>query len=261
MGLNMAELDDIRRSVEQMPIEEISPIVRSAVGDDSAVVKKGWAVKTFSVESIGMGTLGFLKPEGRASVSDGVVNWSLVVKVMDVEADAQFEGIKGSFTSQHREIGAYASGFFDRMDGGLRAAPCHGITRSGDVTMLWMEDLSESAPVPWGRDEFLTSAHNIGFFNGSWPENRAPAGEWLNRAFIANRLVFALRNGWFDPISDPKTYQLSPNWARGQEFRASTECPPNTPMWSSRSLIFPESSLTMTSILETRFSEQREWSL
>ena len=162
-----------------------------------------------SVISRGMGTLGFLKVKGRAMISDGTVDWSAVIKVMDVETDVQFDGSQGSFASQHREIEAYESGFFDQLDGDLRAAPCHGITRTGEVAMLWLEDLSDSVPHPWDRDEFLMSARATGVFNGSWPESRAPEGEWLERGFMTNRPMFWSGNPRINSIAEPENKQIA----------------------------------------------------
>jgi len=56
----MSQLEEIKRSIEQIPIDEIAPIVRSAVGDDSAVAEPGWTVEVMSTDSIGQGTVGIL---------------------------------------------------------------------------------------------------------------------------------------------------------------------------------------------------------
>ena len=178
-----------------------------------------------SVTSIGMGTLGFLRVKGRVAISDEVVNWSIVVKVMDVEAEAQFEGAEGSFASQTREIDAYNSGFFDQVNGGLKPASCHGITQTGNVTMLWLEDLSDSVPHPWGKNEFLTSARNAGFFNGSWPESRAPDGAWFDRNFVTNRPNFFTGSEWLNSISAPENKLLVDELGERSGVAAINEMP------------------------------------
>lgn len=48
----MDELDDIKCSIEQMSIDEIAPIVRSSVGDGSAIVEPGWTAETLHGVSI-----------------------------------------------------------------------------------------------------------------------------------------------------------------------------------------------------------------
>ena len=161
----MSQLEEIKRSIEQMPIDEIAPIVRSAVGDDSAVVEPGWTVEVMSTDSIGQGTVGILTIILDAWVSGRVVRSPFVIKVVERTATAELEDSVLSFTSADREIKAYEFGFFDSLVGDLKAAPCHGITRSGHLSLLWMQDLSDSVPYPWGADEFLVSAHDDGVFN------------------------------------------------------------------------------------------------
>lgn len=200
----MVEIDSIKRSIEQMPIDEISPIMRSAVGDDTAVVEPGWSVEVLSAESIGQGTVGILTTKLSARVSGRDVKKSFVIKVVDRAATAEFEGVSGSFNSPDREIKAYESGFLNRLNGDLRAAPCHGITRSGHADLLWMQDLSDSVEYPWSADEFLISAHDAGVFNGTWTEDRAPEGDWLDRKLATNSPTFFLGSKIFSPVADSK---------------------------------------------------------
>ena len=193
----MPDLLDIKRSIERMPIDEISSIVRSAVGDELAVATPGWTVEPMSAASLGLGTLGFLKVQGLTGSGNDRVEWDFVVKVLDT-SETSYSGASVSFNLPAREVGAFESGFFGRLDGGFQAASCHGITRSGDTTLLWLEDLSDSAQYPWGREEFLIAARHVGFFNGSWPEDRAPTGDWLDRKLITNRPMYFVQAGSYD---------------------------------------------------------------
>ncbi len=193
----MTQLDDIRRSIEQMPIDEIAPIVRSSVGDASAVVEPGWTVEPMSVISIGLGTLGFLKVQGLVGSKKDLVEWDFVIKVLDTSQTSNSRG-HINFNLPAREVGVFESDFFDLLDGGFQAAPCHGITQSGDATLLWMEDLSDSAQHPWGQKEFLNAARHVGFFNGRWPEISAPEADWLDRDLITNRPMNFVQGGSFD---------------------------------------------------------------
>jgi hypothetical protein len=198
----MTDIDSVVRSIERMEIDEITPIMRSAACEDTAVVEPGWSVELLSTESIGQGTVGILATRLAARVSDRVVEKSFVIKVVDRMATAEFEGVAGTFNSPEREVKAYESKFFDNLNAGLQAAPCHGITRSGHFDLLWMQDLSDSVQYPWGANEFLTSAHDVGVFNGTWAEDRAPNDEWLDREFITNQPTFYLSSGFFVPIVD-----------------------------------------------------------
>lgn len=202
----MTELEDIKLSIEKMPVDEIAPIVRKAVGDGSAAVESGWTVEVFSAESAGMGTLGFLKVIGRANILADVVDWVAVVKVMGIaeKVNRSFGGGEGTFNSPEREVSAFESDFFEELDGGFKAAPCYGVTSSSGATLLWMEDLSDSLSHPWSRNEFLISARNIGFFNGSWPESKAPTGVWLDRDLVTNRPMWGVQRFYIDLFSDPE---------------------------------------------------------
>lgn len=184
-----------------MPIDEITPIVRRAVGDDSAIVASGRTVESMSVDSVGQGTLGFLRVSGRIRNYAENTGWHFVVKVLEPSVTS-FQDIIDDFSSPAREIGAFESGFLGSLDGGFRAAPCHGITRLGSVTLLWLADLSDSLPHPWGQEEFLVAARQVGIFNGSWPEHRAPDGDWLDTEYVTNRPMSGLRSGWNAPLKD-----------------------------------------------------------
>lgn len=199
----MARLDEVKRSIEQMSIDEITPTVRSSVGDESAVVEPGWIAEEFSVGSIGTGTVGFLKVSGNVTTSGRSADWSLVIKIVDLGTDIKIKEDLEAFNSPGREVSAYKSGFFDQLTGQVKAAPCHGITQSGDNVMLWMEDLSDSVPNPWGKNEYLISSRGFGFFNGSWPEQSVTEETWFDREFVTNCPRFQLRRGWLDPLSDP----------------------------------------------------------
>ena len=199
----MAGLDDIKRAIEGMTASEIAPIVWNIIGYESAVIEPGWTVEPMSVDSIGTGTLGFLKANGTATVSERATRWSSVVKVLDLDPNTGFNSAVGSFISAEREVEAYASGYFGKLTGGLRAAPCLGISRSVGTTLIWMEDLSNGVQHPWGKDEYLISVRNIGFFNGGWPENRSPEGTWLDRNYAGTRPIANLKTAWLDDLSNP----------------------------------------------------------
>lgn len=194
-----SDLQDIKLSIQQMPIDKITPIVQSAVGDSSAVVQAGWTVETMNAVSFGTGTIGFVRVGGSALAESGAVNWSVVIKAMELNATDK----QGQMASPTREVAAFESGFFEQLNGDLRAVPCHGVTRSGDTVLLWLEDLAGSIPHPWGRAEFLAISRHTGYFNGSWPVNAAPKREWLERDFATNRPQALIRGGWFNKLDKP----------------------------------------------------------
>jgi hypothetical protein len=196
----MPDLDEIKRSVESMSPAEIAPFVQNAIGTKSEVSVLDWVVGTMPVPSIGTGTLGFLKVTGAATLGVEAVEWSAVVKVMDLDETENPWGDGASFNSPVREIEVFGSDFFDLLDGGFRAVPCYGISEMGGPALLWMEDMSSSVPHPWSRQEFLTAARQVGYFNGSWPQEIAPVSAWLDRKFATNRPLLASRSDFFDQV-------------------------------------------------------------
>jgi hypothetical protein len=194
----MPDLQDIQRGIERMPIPEIMPIVQSAVNDETASVEPGWNAETISAISEGNGTLGFIRVHGSAVSTGSTVNWKSVVKVIDLSADGHWEDAVGTFEFPGNEVGMYRSGFFDQVEGRFKAAPCHGVIDIGGTALLWLADLSESFTHPWSREQFIMASHALGYFNGSWPEDLAPAGDWLERQFVTNRPRFARDAVWFN---------------------------------------------------------------
>jgi len=120
--------------------------------------------------------------------------------VIDLGADGHWEDAEGTFEFPGNEVGMYRSGFFDQVDGRFKAAPCHGVIDIDCLALLWLADLSESITHPWSGEQFIMASRALGYFNGSWPEDRAPAGDWLERQFVTNRPRFARDAGWFDRL-------------------------------------------------------------
>jgi hypothetical protein len=197
----MATLDEIKRSIERMRIDQITPIVQKAVGDETALIAPGWTVNTLSVNSIGIDTAGFLRVSGKAKTGGIDTNWSLVVKALNVAESGPETRV--SFTSGARELDAFRSGFLEADGHGMTAVRCHQVTELTDAALLWLEDMDGAIPYPWGREEFISAAYQVGQFNGSWPENRAPDEEWFDRDFITNRPSTVVRQDWFSTMIHP----------------------------------------------------------
>ena len=189
-------------AIDRMSVQEITPIACSAMRDDDCSVVS-WTATPMMTDSIGIGTIGFVHVRGTTSTSTSQTDWSAVVKAKQMDGADKLGGVQGIMASPTREVGAFESGFLEQLDGDLRAVSFHGITRIGKTTLLWMDDLSDSAPHPWGTDEFLAASRQTGYFNGSWPESRAPEFEWLDRNFVTNRPAALIRSDFFEQLNDP----------------------------------------------------------
>ena len=77
--------NDVIDSVRQLNQDVLAPVVRGVLKDDSACPNLGWNVKPIG-GSVGVGTLGIFRVAGEATTNLGQAVWSVVAKVMDVEA-------------------------------------------------------------------------------------------------------------------------------------------------------------------------------
>ena len=67
------DINNICHEIEHMSVEQIMPIARSAMRDDKYTVGS-WAATPMVTDSIGIGTIGFVRVQGTASASTGKVD-------------------------------------------------------------------------------------------------------------------------------------------------------------------------------------------
>jgi len=110
------DIINICNEIKKMPAQGITSIARSAMRDDEYNIIN-WTAKPMVTDSIGIGTIGFVRVLGTASTSTDRADWSVVVKVLE-------------------------------MDGDLRAVPCHGITQVREATLLWLATFRIRCRIP-----------------------------------------------------------------------------------------------------------------
>lgn len=185
--------NDVLERVRQLDNATLEPVVRGVLGDDSASPKPGWVAKPIG-GSVGLGTLGIFHISGEATTNSGITVWSVVAKVMDLEAvstqQAAFLHI-----SPTREVLAYESGLFESIssessfDIGFRAAKHYGVTEIADLgSILWVEDLSMAPPPPWEDEIYPEIARQIGRFNANWDLNPPDRQPWFVEDILTVRL-------------------------------------------------------------------------
>ena len=198
----MVTLDEIKRSIEQMPVDEITPIVRNAIGDDSAAVERGWTAEPMSVLSIGNGTLGFLRVEGTTRVGARIESWSAVVKVIDPE---DFSAGSPTFQNAGNELAALTARELREVQTGLRPVPVYSVMpHERGISWLWMKDLSSAQHPPWNAETHIRVARHMGEFNALWPEHSRPYGSWISTNYSESRSEQAL-------VQQPEQYELLRN--------------------------------------------------
>ena len=181
-------VNDVLDRVRQLDNTTLEPVVRGVLGDDSASQKSGWTANPIG-GSVGAGTLGIFHVSGEATTSSGIAQWSVVAKVMDIDAEPN----RVSHGTPHREVQVYESGVLDSIDTSkapgatFRGATHFGLTRiDGLGSVLWVEDLSAAPPPPWDDDTYLEIARHIGHFNAGWEQNPPAKSSWyMEDAFVA----------------------------------------------------------------------------
>lgn len=182
----MAELGDIKRSIEQMPVGDIESIARMAVDNDSAVVESVWSVTPMSVLSAGNGTIGFFNVSGHVKVGEVRSPWSSVVKVLDPD---DFSAGSSKMQSARNELDALQAPELGLMESGMRCVPVYGLLSSTDsVHWLWMKDLSGGISTPWDAETYVRVARDVGEFSALWPEESMPTGSWITTDPSASRI-------------------------------------------------------------------------
>jgi hypothetical protein len=166
----------------------LQPVIRGVLNDDSASPDPAWTAKPIG-GSVGVGTLGIFHVSGEATTSSGISEWSVVAKVMDLEAVSKH----GAFmhVSPTRETLAYESGLLESIssespfDIGFRAAKHYGVTEIADLgSILWVEDLSKAPPPPWNDEAYPQITRQIGRFNANWELNPPDRQPWFGENIL-----------------------------------------------------------------------------
>jgi hypothetical protein len=143
----------------------------------------------------GFGGQGLYRLAGEARIRDGVRPWSAVLKLCPPERK---DGDPAAWDAPRRETLAYASGFLDQLPGPLVAPRCLELTdRPDGSTWLWLEEVVDECPGPWGIDRFVLAARHLGRFNGAFlaagtlPDHAWFSRNWLRRYIAAEGVAAA----------------------------------------------------------------------
>jgi len=161
----------------------LTPIVRSALGRDAAVVEWRYAPFGHSLDEVYQRPTSIVKFTGTARAGTSIVPWTVVLKIVRAPATPEDPS---SPENGEREPLAYASGILDG-GAGLRAPRCFGVeTRSDGVSWLWLEEIVDDIGREWPIDRYVLAARHLGRFNGAHPAERGDLGfAWLSRSPLA----------------------------------------------------------------------------
>lgn len=166
---------DLRSKLSQMTADGLKPMLLQLIGTEASPVD-GWTVTEIG-RSAGTSTAGIFRLAGAAMRADGVLPWSVVVKVLGAP---RLEGREYDPTGALRELAFYRSGASAIQGDRVRAARCYAMEAWADLHFLWLEDLSAAPQPPWLPEYFIQAAQHVGQFNGRWAEPALPDWPWLN---------------------------------------------------------------------------------
>jgi hypothetical protein len=174
-------------SLEGIDRESLTPIVRRALGSDTAEVGNWQCVSIH--KPFNQATGGVFRVSGTARDQGGETPWSVVLKAGGVGL------LSDDPTSPQywkREYLAYQSGFLASLPGGLKAPSCFGVEEVSDHEIrLWLEDIQDAHPGKWPPELYLQAARHLGRFSGAYLTTiPIPDHPWLSRGFLRRTLDF-----------------------------------------------------------------------
>lgn len=163
-----------------LDVDSLTPVVRAAVGSDTATVTE-WSVAPLRSDDVHFGGGKLFVVHGTAIDRSSTSRWSVVLKLVareDDERAMEASDRVADYAYWKREPIAYASGALRDMPGGIVAPECYDVVeRSPDLYWIWLEHLTDA--MPWPLERYGTAARHLGSFNGAYlggtPE---PAVEW-----------------------------------------------------------------------------------
>lgn len=211
--------------------------VRRALESESAEVRM-WRCRPISYDHTDAVSGGLFRVSGTAHDHGAAVSWSLVLKVVQAQADGDDPAAAHYWK---REALAYQSSLLDDLPGGLAAPRCMGVVeRPGAGAWLWLEDIADSSPPHWPAHVYGITGRHLGLFNGAYLTARPlPTALPLNtgwlRAYLARNADAIARLG--DDLERPLLRPVYPAsvragimqlWAERERFLAALDCLPQT---------------------------------
>ena len=213
-----------------LPDAALIAAARGAVADPTAAVLS-WEARPLG-GSWGKATAGLHRVTGAAASGGRTVRWSAVRKTLALEGNTARAGAAAAAPERpaapdywRREALVYGSGLLDGLPAGVAAPRCYAAEEAAGGTRLWLEDVADAAPGPWGVARHALAARHLGRLNGASLTGRPlPAAPWLARG------VWRVRHGGadgraFDELEALRAHPLVRElWPAGLEARARRAC-------------------------------------
>ena len=192
------EIKDINSAMLTGPVHQ-------ALGSVTAEIRD-WEHYPISYINTEEASLGLHRFKGIARDRGEERAWSIVLKAVKAPPN---ETNPAHWNYHRREVLAYEEGLLTDLPGGLSAPRCLGITKyAGGVCWLWLEDVLDSASLPWSLADYGAVARHLGQFNGAYLNGRPlPNRPWLSRNWM---------RGWLDSY-EAENHEIL-NLIRDEEF-------------------------------------------
>lgn len=162
--------------------------VRKMLQSDSAEVVN-WSAEPLSGNWGNESSVGIYKVSGQAAVKDALVDWVLVLKIVQSPANKgiPWEGDEREhFLYWRREACLFETDFLDHVPPVFALPVCHGVVeQAGKVMWMWLEFVDNSCGKDWSLERYSAVARQLGRFNGAYLAGRSlPEYDWLSRDFL-----------------------------------------------------------------------------
>ncbi|MDP7486344.1 MAG: phosphotransferase [Dehalococcoidia bacterium] len=154
-------IENIMKSVE---LDTFLSVARAALDNPNITSVQKPSLTEITTSHNDQRTIGIVKVSGVAIGLEGQRRWSSVAKIID-SAKVSGDAARWLFPENERKI--YELGLFQNDGIRLRPAKCYLVDDlDDDLSVLWLEDLSEAPQPPWSLDQFTSAAANLAQFNG-----------------------------------------------------------------------------------------------
>ena len=180
----------VERRVAQIDEADLTPIVRTALDDQTATLEDWSSDPLYGGVGGGYGGTSVYRFGGRARVGADPVEWSVVLKIL-VERSAEAATATAYW---RREFEFYQSAVPERLrEAGSRFVPArlYGFEEFPNESIwLWLEDVTDEFEGDWPLSQYGRAATHLGEFGGYFLTHDLPTAPWLGeRPFDFERVA------------------------------------------------------------------------
>jgi hypothetical protein len=173
-------------SLQSIDASTLTPIVRQSLRRETFNILD-WRVSQLGGGAGNPVSVGLYRFEGTGQDQDERIAWSVILKIIQSPANAGWVNMGEGDDQTHwnywkREPLIYQSGLLETLPKGMAAPRCFGVVElPGNVSWLWLEDVSDSREGNWSLDRYALTARHLGQLNGIYLYERPlPPFPWFS---------------------------------------------------------------------------------